>query len=122
MATYNYTVTASGNSYYLWNGHGLVDAQNPDLFFRAGDTVTITNASGGHPMRITNDAAPSVGVIDESGGVISVDSVSEGSFTYFCTSHPSAMKGAIVWPIGKNPSFDKPAQTETKVGSKIPRL
>ena len=95
MATYNYTVTASGNSYYLWNGHGLVDAQNPDLFFRAGDTVTITNASGGHPMRITNDAAPSVGPIDESNGAIFVDPVSEGSFTYFCTSHPSAMRGAI---------------------------
>ncbi len=95
MATYNYTVTASGNSYYLWNGHGLVDAQNPDLFFRAGDSVTITNASGGHPMRITNDAAPSVGPIDESNGAIVVDPVSEGTFTYFCTSHPSAMRGAI---------------------------
>lgn len=95
MATYNYTVTASGNSYYLWNGHGLVDAQNPDLFFRAGDKVTITNASGGHPMRITNNAAPSVGIIDESGGQIVVDPVSEGTFTYFCTSHPSAMMGAI---------------------------
>ena len=95
MATYNYTVTASGNSYYLWNGHGLVDAQNPDLFFRAGDSVTITNASGGHPMRITNNAAPSVGVIDESGGQIVRDPVTEGTFTYFCTSHPSAMMGAI---------------------------
>ena len=95
MATYNYTVTASGNSYYLWNGHGLVDAQNPDLFFRAGDAVTITNASGGHPMRITNDASPSVGIIDESGGQIYVSSAAEGAFTYFCTSHPSAMIGAI---------------------------
>ena len=97
MATYNYTVTASGNSYYLWNGHGLVDAQNPDLFFRAGDSVTITNASsgGGHPMRITNNAAPSVGVINQSGGQIVVDPVSEGTFTYFCTSHPTAMMGAI---------------------------
>ena len=95
MATYNYTVTASGNSYYLWNGHGLVDAQNPDLFFRAGDSVTITNASGGHPMRITNNAAPSVGVIDESGGQIVRGPVTQGTFTYFCTSHPSAMMGAI---------------------------
>ena len=95
MATYNYTVTASGNSYYLWNGHGLVDAQNPDLFFRAGDSVTITKASSGHPMRITNDASPSVGIINESGGQIVVNPVSQGSFTYFCTSHPSAMIGAI---------------------------
>ena len=98
MATYNYTVTASGNSYYLWNGHGLVDAQNPDLFFRAGDTVTITKGSGHaahHLMRITNNAAPSVGIINESGGVIFVDPVVEGTYTYFCTSHPSAMRGAI---------------------------
>ena len=95
MATYNYTVTASGNSYYLWNGHGLVDAQNPDLFFRAGDSITITNASGGHPMRISNDISPSVGPIDESGGQIYVSSAVEGAFTYVCTSHPSAMIGAI---------------------------
>ena len=95
MATYNYTVTASGNSYYLWNGHGLVDAQNPDLFFRAGDSITITNASGGHPMRITHDPTPSVDPIDESGGQIVVPSAVEGAFTYFCTSHPSAMMGAI---------------------------
>ena len=96
MATYNYTVTASGNSYYLWNGHGLVDAQNPDLFFRAGDSVTITKGSAGHPMRITNNAAPSVGIIDESGGQIVVDPVIEGIFTYFCTSHPSVMRATIV--------------------------
>ena len=83
MATYNYTVTASGNSYYLWNGHGLVDAQNPDLFFRAGDTINITNASGSHPMRITNDASPSVGPINESNGAINVSTAVEGVFTYF---------------------------------------
>lgn len=94
MATYNYTVTASGNSYYLWNGHGLVDARNPDLFFRAGDAINITNASGGHPMRITNNASPSVGQINESNGAINISTAGEGAFTYVCTSH-AAMTGQI---------------------------
>lgn len=94
MATYNYTVTASGNSYYLWNGHGLVDARNPDLFFRAGDAINITNASGGHPMRITNNASPSVGPINESNEAINISTAGEGAFTYVCTSH-AAMTGQI---------------------------
>lgn len=94
MATYNYTVTASGNDHYLWNGHGLIDAADPHLFFRAGDIVNITNASGGHPMRITNNASPSVGPINESNGAINVNPVLEGAFTYVCTSH-AAMTGQI---------------------------
>ena len=94
MATYSYTVTASGNDHYLWSGHGLVDAPDPHLFFRAGDIVNITNASGGHPMRITNNAAPSVDPINESNGAINVNPVLEGAFTYVCTSH-AAMTGQI---------------------------
>lgn len=93
MATYNYTVTASGNNHYLWNGHGLVDAQNPDLFLRAGDALNITNASGGHPMRITNDATSDS--IDEGNDQkLNVGSALEGAFTYVCTSH-AAMTGQI---------------------------
>lgn len=107
MATYNYTVTASGNDYYLWNGHGLVDAQNPDLFFRAGDTLTIVNTSGGHLMRIIPDNNPA-GAVDASPGDDNADPyrapsnttflyfepVLEGAYTYVCTSHP-AMTGSV---------------------------
>ena len=59
MATYSYTVTASGNDHYLWSGHGLVDAPDPSLSFQDGDVITITNVSGGHIMRLIPDNDPS---------------------------------------------------------------
>ena len=96
MATYNYTVTASGNSYYLWNGHGLVDAQNPDLFFRSDDRIVITNASagGGHPIRLTTTGG--IEINQSSAGVIDANGLGMGEYTYECTSHPSAMNGKII--------------------------
>ena len=96
MATYNYTVTASGNSYYLWNGHGLVDAQNPDLFFRSDDRIVITNASagGGHPIRLTGTGG--IEINQSSAGVIDANGLGMGEYTYECTSHPSAMNGKII--------------------------
>lgn len=98
MATYSYTVTASGNDHYLWSGHGLVDAPDPNLSFQDGDVITITNVSGGHIMRLIPDNDPS-GSVDASAGnngttFLFFDPMLEGSYTYVCTSHPS-MTGSI---------------------------
>jgi len=98
MATYSYTVTASGNDHYLWSGHGLVDAPDPSLSFQDGDVITITNVSGGHIMRLIPDNDPS-GSVDASAGnngttFLFFDPMLEGSYTYVCTSHPS-MTGSI---------------------------
>jgi plastocyanin len=90
---YSYTVTANEeNTAYLWNGHGLIDAENPSLYFRHGDIVTITNASGGHVMEIVpnNGAA----AITESSGVIYANPLMQGNYTYRCVTHP-AMTGSI---------------------------
>ena len=105
MATYNYTVTVSlGSSgfpdnnhfHYLWSGHGLVDAEDPHLFFRAGDVVTITNVSGGHIMRVTPDHNPldPLGFFNETAGVLDFEPTFRSSYTYVCMSHPS-MTGQI---------------------------
>ena len=91
MATYSYTVTASGSDHYLWSGHGLENSPDPDLYFHAGDSLTITNNSGAHPMRISGSGV----TIDESGGEIVIASVSAGSYTYVCTTHPTTMTGQI---------------------------
>jgi microcystin-dependent protein len=98
MATYSYTVTASGNDHYLWSGHGLVDAPDPNLSFQDGDVITITNVSGGHIMRLIpdNDPSGSVDASSENNGTtfLFFDPMLEGSYTYVCTNHPS-MTGSI---------------------------
>ena len=59
MATWSYTVGArSDNTAYLWSGHGLNNEPDPTITIHAGDTITVTNTTGGHVMSVYND--PSV--------------------------------------------------------------
>ena len=92
--SYSYNISASAdNTAYLWSGHGLTDAENPTLYFRDGDIVTISKIGGGHPLKISNDADQSF--VLESGGVLLLEPIEEGTYTYVCTSH-AAMTGKIL--------------------------
>lgn len=92
--SYSYNISASAdNTAYLWSGHGLTNAENPTLYFRDGDIVTISKIGGGHPLKISNDADQSF--VLESGGVLLLEPIEEGTYTYVCTSH-AAMTGKIL--------------------------
>ena len=101
MATYNYTVTArSGNTAYLWTGHGLSNEPDPTITIRSGDTLRVTNNTGAHVMRIYNDPSVSSGsqVAAQSGTLLSYTPTAAGVFYYKCSSHASMAGSIIVSP------------------------
>lgn len=98
MATYNYTVTArSDNTAYLWTGHGLSNEPDPTITIRAGDTLRVTNNTGGHVIRLYNDPSVSSGsqVAAQSGTLLTYTPTSTGVFYYKCSSH-AAMAGSVI--------------------------
>lgn len=92
------TVTGGNGSEYTFGAgsdrNGAITSTNPDLTIYAGDTLELTNTSGGHPLKYTNSGGTTIAT--ESGGVISYTFSTPGTYYYQCTvpGHQS-MQGEI---------------------------
>ena len=109
---YNITVTATGNSNYIFNSSGLnfTDSNDPDISVEVGDKLTfdVSAASAAHPFAIvsalgssnqylaenkvsgvTGNAEPAIAQV-----VWDLTGVAPGEYWYICTLH-SGMRGKI---------------------------
>ncbi len=92
------TVTGGNGSEYTFGAgsdrDGAISSTNPDLTIYAGDTLELTNTTGGHPLKYTNGGGSTIA--SESGGVISYTFSTPGTYYYQCTvvGHES-MQGEI---------------------------
>tara|TARA_A100001035_G_scaffold204663_1_gene164795 strand:- start:1244 stop:2692 length:1449 start_codon:yes stop_codon:yes gene_type:complete len=99
-----FTIGASGNSAYTFQGEGLNGTvNNPTLYLTRGQTYRFVNVSGAHPLQIqstqgASGTAYNTGVTGNSGGsqtvVVEVQHDAPDILYYQCTSH-AAMNGIL---------------------------
>ena len=98
-----FTIGASGNSAYTFQGEGLNGTvNNPTLYLTRGKTYRFENGSGGHPIRIQSTSGASgtaynTGVTNNAGGgtvIMEVQHDAPDILYYQCTSH-AAMNGIL---------------------------
>ena len=98
-----FTIGASGNSAYTFQGEGLNGTvNNPTLYLTRGKTYRFENGSGGHPIRIqstfgSSGTAYNTGVTNNAGSgtvIVEVQHDAPDVLYYQCTSH-SAMNGLL---------------------------
>lgn len=116
---HDYTITASGNTAYIFNGQGIPSslypsgAQNPDIPLVRGYTYRFINNSGGHPFRIQSTKNGSTGtqynhgVTNNDGGngtviTFTVPYTAPPVLYYQCTSH--SLMGGEFRIVGPGPS------------------
>tara|TARA_Y100000592_G_scaffold28733_1_gene45748 strand:+ start:14162 stop:18337 length:4176 start_codon:yes stop_codon:yes gene_type:complete len=97
-------VSGNGNDYII-DGMGLGNAADPDIYLHKGHSYTFNKTFSGHPFRVSATEGGSV-YQDADGNNIEIgSSPAEVRFEvpqdapdklhYYCTSHPSNMKGII---------------------------
>ena len=91
--SYNYELVAGDGSNYTFEGDSY--GQDPTLYVVAGDGLSFTNSTGGHPLAIKNSS--DVVQATESGGTLSFTPTTPGTYTYYCTvtGHEN-MNGQII--------------------------
>jgi len=100
MANYSITLTASGNSHYIFNGSdkngSLVNREDPAIYVDENDTITFTfnQGAGMHPFLIEK-GSQSFGSYVGGDPSATWTASESGTWTYRCTSHP-AMAGSII--------------------------
>ena len=98
-----FTIGASGNSAYTFQGEGLNGTvNNPTLYLTRGKTYRFENGTGGHPIRIQSTSGASgtaynTGVTNNAGSgtvIVEVQHDAPDVLYYQCTSH-AAMNGIL---------------------------
>ena len=98
-----FTIGASGNSAYTFQGEGLNGTvNNPTLYLTRGKTYRFENGSGGHPIRIQSTSGASgtaynTGVTNNAQAgtvIVEVQHDAPDVLYYQCTSH-AAMNGIL---------------------------
>ena len=104
VATNKFTVTASDSNNYTFNGMGLNNGLDPDLYLHKGHTYYFDKQTSSHPFRVSATDGGSV-YQDAAGNNIEISGQGVLKFEvpqnapdklyYYCTSHASNMKGEI---------------------------
>ena len=104
VATNKFTVTASDSNNYTFNGMGLSNGLDPDLYLHKGHTYYFDKQTASHPFRVSATDGGSV-YQDAAGNSIEISGQGVLKFEvpqnapdklyYYCTSHASNMKGEI---------------------------
>lgn len=96
LETISLTITGgNGTDYQFGSGTdrgGSITTNDPTIELYTGDTLTLTNNSGGHPLQF--ETAGGAVLASESGGTITYTFPTAGTYYYQCTSH-AAMRGQI---------------------------
>lgn len=105
IPTNTFNITGGDGSNYTIDGMGLSSASDPNLYLHKGHTYVFNKTFSGHPFAVSATDGGSV-YADADGNNIEIGS-SAGSVIfevpqdapstlyYYCTAHPSAMKGLI---------------------------
>ena len=104
IASKTFTVTASSSTNYTFDGMGLSSAADPTIYLHKGHTYYFDKQTSSHPFRISASDGGSV-YQDADGNNIEINGQGILTFEvpqnapdklyYYCTSHPSSMKGII---------------------------
>ena len=108
--TVTWTLTANGNTSYLFAGPGFsAPTPNPDLVLVRGQTYVFDNISGAHPFEIRSSGSAYSNGVTNNGVVGTVTFVvpfdAPAQLTYHCTAHVS-MNGNLTI---LDPATDAPA-------------
>ena len=104
VATKTFTVTAADSSNYTFDGMGLNSDTDPTIYLHKGHTYYFDKQTASHPFRVSASDGGAVyqdadgNNIEISGqGVLKFEVPQDApdKLYYYCTSHPSAMKGEI---------------------------
>ena len=108
VAYKTFVVTNNGSSDYTFDGMGLNSENDPTIYLHKGHTYYFDKQIASHPFRISATDGGSVyqdadGNNIEIGGQgilkFEVPQNAPDKLYYFCTSHPSSMKGEIYTTI-----------------------
>lgn len=91
LSSRNYTLVSGDGTNYTFSG--AATGSDPTLNVIIGDTLTFTNNTGGHPLLIKNSSGSNVAT--ESVGVTTWTPSVEGSYIYYCQTHPTTMLGYV---------------------------
>ena len=91
LSSRSYTLVSGDGTNYTFSGDAT--GSDPTLNVIIGDTLTFTNNTGGHPLSIKNSSGSDVAT--ESGGVTTWTPSVEGSYIYYCQTHPTTMLGYV---------------------------
>jgi plastocyanin len=104
IASKTFTVTASSSTNYTFDGMGLSSAADPTIYLHKGHTYYFDKQTSSHPFRISASDGGSV-YQDADGNNIEINGQGILTFEvpqnapdklyYYCTAHPSSMKGII---------------------------
>jgi len=100
-----FNITAGDGSNYTIDGVGLNSASDPTFYLHKGHTYVFNKTFSGHPFRVSatdggsvySDADSNAIEIGSSAGSVTFEVPQNAPDTlyYYCTAHPSAMKGLI---------------------------
>jgi len=99
-ATYTLTIASGDNSDYTFdsgqsdrNGE-ITDLTDPTINIHTGDTLVLDNNTGGHVVHYEDGSNATLAT--ESGGTVSYQFNTAGTYYYECADHPADMRGEIV--------------------------
>ena len=100
--TFNTTITGDGSNYLftgdISDGEALSNSgsiTDPDIQIYLGDVLVITNNSDtNHPLEILHGSS-GANYVTKSGNIYTFTPQEKGTYDYFCTNHPTSMKGRI---------------------------
>ena len=100
-----FNITGGDGSNYTIDGMGLNSASDPTLYLHKGHTYIFNKTFSGHPFRISDtdggsvyqDADSNNIEIGSSAGAVTFEVPQDApdKLYYYCTAHPSTMKGLI---------------------------
>ena len=105
-AAYNiFNITAGDGNVYTIDGMGLNSASNPTLHMHKGHTYILNKTFSGHPFKVSAEDGGDAYTDADSNAIETTSAVESVTFEvpqnapdklyYYCTSHPSNMKGVI---------------------------
>jgi len=98
--TYSFAISSGdGSDYTFSSGQSdrsgeITDLTDPTININAGDTLVLSNVTGGHVLEYQDDGNNTIAT--ESNTNISYTFTTAGTYYYVCTAHPTNMIGTII--------------------------
>lgn len=87
------TADTTSSGYVVQNLHNGESGEDISILIEPGDTLVFTNNTGGHPLAI-EDSSNTL-IASESSTVTTYQFNTAGTYNYYCTAHPTTMRGTI---------------------------
>jgi len=93
VETKEYIIVNDSNIGYEFNSNNVLVGSNIDIVLNKGDTLYLSNISGGHPIAIKDNS--NITIANETSNILEYTFGTEGIYEYYCISGHSLMSGSI---------------------------